>query len=1481
MKRFGRTVMILALFSGAAGSPCLADGFALRVENPVVRVGGSFNVDMVLAPVAGEQVIGGQVFVRFDPAAVEVSAHRDRYSSDAAFSTVEMFSVDAASGTIIFRARAPEPPTGRKIFLRVRARLIAPGATVFHFSSSVVTADERRLPSLSGYYQLFGIGEEGIDPLLYSALMSENNLLSAGVEVKKRAVEAETALGGVELKDVREREMADAIMGFSKKSITIGQGQWVRLDVLIKKFPRYELLSGASLTVSYDARYLTPTDSGGNATNNRVELVEPFTFEFQNQVDRTKGEIRLVVMTPMDVKLENPQFPVRLVSLYFKARGVTPAAAVRLSEVLLPVSAVDATLLREDAVVSVASGKLSCDPDLPPTLCPGNFELNGSVSFRISNSQQTAGAAAAPGAAAQQTTGYTATIEKMYLEQTWDLKMSGSFPNGIGLKGELVDSPHQDQQIRMRLIGTRGELLFGDFSASLAGASLVGLPVKAATGLQLAYKYGPWNLNALGVELRSSPGQRIINGNGTKGPYSITGEGSPVIIPASVCVEKDGACMAPGDYEFDTSRGELRFTKEPLLKNQSVTFRYEQSALNFSMGNITGGRLEYVPENRSFKAGATFYTTTSAQEGVSMILSAAQTFNLFKLPDVEDASICAPRTCKEVQLDHPFIIEGSILITAPNATPVREKDYLGTRILLGHRGRFQGKVYLRTSDFQHHYESFTITYDYYNPSYVNPIGYRTYTVTNEKDTSRQPWPTQIVPGSETLFVSDDEDPYVNNDDYMLCFNDPSSRVPADDPDVCPGDFGVGVLTGYSYKLVPAGGSFYVEFTEPMIPQNVFTDPGKPVHVKMKYHTIPAFLPSSSEFEKQALGFDAQYKAGRKWTFDAEFGRTNSDLSSSLHTIEDRIEVDASTSYLQPSSGNVCSYEYVTGTYGTLKCRLSRDRVFGQVLVEIQRCRRDTVTGTCLDEFDVPETFTSVYHIDEGYVIMSGRNTAGAEYSTFPDRGDILIVDYVYELTVSRLVEGTARDFSAKYDSKKLNFTLRRFKKHPFYDKNMMARALAETSLTEGTLNLAIKNFRLDLSRRDPQVDTVDAAGVLKSSMKNPSDALTLNYNSGRLSSLTFSLKRGASRGVTDVATNQQTDTRTRENGFNVIYSIIKNGVLDATLTRNSTRLQNLLYPSASTMADTEAFGFTYRPRENFTAGYGNSTTRTSPGSRRSTELKYNLTFPVLRIAKAGVNKTRSKSSAVLATGAIGAVNDTIDYNLDISPFWRVSNMRYTFTRNDSPARGDATAGTRNDNQNLNFAFKLTRKINLNPTYQRTSYFSANSHTSQKTFGWTSAYGRTEGKITLSLSLNQTTTKGTTTTTTGGMTTATPTGTRKTGIIPKMTYVASKETTYNLSLDYSKSPGSVSRNWVASFTHTPGDRLTLSGSYTHRGAYGAAGSIYKTYDLRLGYRISDDTALDVQYYRGRVSNVSATSASSQRSVRFSAELKTSFKGAGAR
>lgn len=1519
--------------------PCAVSwaGFRLDVVEPVLPVDKWFTMDVVVEPEQDRKVFGGQVIVEVDPDAVRLSEKRERYGSSEMFSVVERFDIKAASGTVIFRAGSSEEVTGPKVFLRVRAMLKRTGATTLRFSSSILAEDGKRKPSTDGYYRLFGIEDGEVDPLLHSALMTENNRLRMGVKVRERKemeVEGGEMLGVMELREVKEREEADAIIGFSHNSLRVGKDQYIRLDIEVKKLPSLENMNVLSVAVMYDTGALKPVDYGGFGSNNTVDLIPPFTFALANRINRAKGEVYLEVSTPMDGMKgveeteEITEFPVRVATLYFKAMREMPETVVRFGKVMMDVSS-DATVLKEDARVKIEGKRLSCAPGLPATLCSGNIDITGAISMRVTNSKEVRGATAGTNTA--QTGG--STINRMYLDQTWDLEMGGGFKNGWSLKGDVHAAPHSPQILHLSLASTNWEFLFGDYGANLTGGKMVGLTQRSASGFQWNYHKGPWSLKTALVESRTTPGQAIVVGTGISGPYQIAGVKGKAIILGSIRVEKNDAPLAPDKYDVDMVRGEIKFADNLLATDKLVVY-YEQSSFIFSTGDVSGARLDYAPDNKRLKAGATYIQAKSNIEGTTLRYN---TFGDFSLP-ASDSGLpkCSggldteSSTCVEVNLQNMYVVPNSIVITQvtytgkPDITDVYDE---GDELFIPHRGYFLGRIYVDYEKMKDYldlgsgqYSQFRVSYDYYNPAFIDTTGLVVYPKPATNNTLGQPWPTQMFPGSEQIYESDNAEYRVDSFDMAAEFCHKDNREASlieytdasgdeydfeiwDDPEVCDVEYANSPPLKW-YKLEQSGINYYLDFTD----STFGTDKN---YIKMTYYTIPSFLPTSSEFDKVALGVNAEYKLGRKWNFTADWGRTNSDLSSTFHTFEDRIEIDAET-FASSNKPGRCEYKYDPVEegdehVGMLICPLSHDKIFGEVTVRVERCKRydypENPNYVCIEGEYKPAEALNIrdINVEGGYVYIRGQNERKYcfdgkpvteceeenvrfyEYSKFPDKDDVLVVSYVYEPTLSKLVEADGYDFTAGFNSKafKKPFSLsfHRHEHDPNYDKRMGGGG-EFTSLFDIKTGFGVKKLGVKMDFLNRQNDVTrseqDKTGELKSSLKSPSRTITLNYAAtGRMDQIIYTKTIKKDYGITSVANDQRKDTTNKNSSFGTGYSLNKNGTMKVGYRHQLNDTADNMTSTPATRQKTDTYNWNYARSKKTTLAAAFSSSKTTPTNSKTTTNNYVLKLKPLAITQSlNVNFTRSRSYTEPTTGPQTNIIDSIAYGLVFIPIWKISNLSYNFSRRDTAPTGSQVVGTRSDNTAIGLTFKHGQRFEYVPNLNQTSNSSETSRSRSRTTGWRASYKVKVGKRT---SYTLDTDKKHTRTSSDNMTTISTTTTSSTSRGLTLNYKPGEKYSHNFIYKNSKQGTNQGRtgirNYTYSFGYLPHPRLSFSTRYNLTRSSGITSK--RAYNLIMSYKINNQTKLDLNYSRDTIAGSSRPSG--QRRTKFQAELKTDFRG----
>ena len=127
---FGKTAkwffaLVVALAAARALSPAtaLAAVFELEIAGgAAVRVGEVAYLKITMEQ-GTDPAVGAQCSLSADPAMIEFLPDRNLYAADALFSMVEKFKVSPETGTVVFHARANEPPGGRVVFLKAPFRM--------------------------------------------------------------------------------------------------------------------------------------------------------------------------------------------------------------------------------------------------------------------------------------------------------------------------------------------------------------------------------------------------------------------------------------------------------------------------------------------------------------------------------------------------------------------------------------------------------------------------------------------------------------------------------------------------------------------------------------------------------------------------------------------------------------------------------------------------------------------------------------------------------------------------------------------------------------------------------------------------------------------------------------------------------------------------------------------------------------------------------------------------------------------------------------------------------------------------------------------------------------------------------------------------------------------------------------------------------------------------------------------------------------
>lgn len=1087
-------------------------------------------------------------------------------------------------------------------------------------------------------------------------------------------------------------------------------------------------------------------------------------------------------------------------------------------------------------------------------------------------------------------------------------------------EGRHDPAPHTPQNLKLSLTSTNWEFLFGDYGTSISGGKMVKLTIPEATGIQWNYKKGPWGFKTALVESKTSPGEEIMTGDGTSGPYQLATMKQKAVILSSVRVEKEGVTLPSDKYDIDVVNGEIKF-KDNVLVGQTVVISYEQSAFNFTTGDLIGTRIDYRPENKRFKAGAAYIQAKSNIEGTTLTFNEVEDF---PMPASEDfLPLCkvgldaTSSHCVEVQLGNMYIVPGSIVISQQENTgrgAITEINDLNDELYIPHRGYLKGKIYLDYAKLEgsetNKYGDFKVSYDYYNPAFIEPTGLIVYTgVNNFTTTSGQPWPSQIFPGSELLYESDDSEQKLDSDDSVqYCFRD-ESEVSIENyeydsdgdgleeeldyeiwdfPEVC--DIGTAYIDSdlKQYKLMQEGINYYLDFKDST---NIDES-----YVKMTYDSIPTFLPSSSEFDKVAIGVNAEYKFGRKWNFTTDWGRTNSDLSSTFHTYEDRITIDAVTMASDEDFGERCRYEFSQLDEGILTCKLAHGNVFGNVTVQIEKCVRTTdINNECIPEdghYPI-EALDKLFNVTpDGEIRIKGQNKANSyecvidgetelcykAYSQFPDDGDILVVNYVFEPKLARLVEAEGYDFTAKFNTKafkkSFGISLHKHEHDPNYDQRLGGGG-GFTSLIEVSNNFSIKKLGVGIEFANRRKDETGTAGEktdeLSRSLNSPTRSIKLNYApTGRMDQITFGRTVQRDYGMTNIQNDQREDKTSRNLNFGTGYSLNKNGTMKLLLIHAQADSSDKITPTNSTRQKTDTYSWNYaRSKKTVLTAVRSISSSSKPTTQKSTTSDYKLKLKPFAVTQGlDIGFKRARTSSEQTTGTQTNVNDTIRYSLIFVPLWKISNLAYTFNRSDRAPSQSQQVGDRTDNTTIKFNFKLGQRFTWVPNISRNSQTSEARQSRTETTGWNASYTGRMGKA---FNYALTADKNNIGRSDNDMKTITTSSTTATSRGMTLNYRSSERTRHNFVYKNSRRQASSIRNYDYSLVYTPYTRLSITSRFNHSSS---SGLNTRKYDFIMSYRISDQTKLKLNYQNKTDKRVLSNK---QRKTLFQVELKTDFKG----
>ena len=1462
----------------------------LSIPKPAGQMGQETVAYVILEPEAGEQVNGAWITLSVNKDFVMLLVDRAHYASDPVFSKVEKFSVDPLTGSLVYRVRTEEPLGEAKVLLRVPLKFVQVGISSVTLTSSVYDTEMKRKPANSGYQRVAAY-KDTPDPLLLSSLIGENTTLTQTAmtqeleftEPEKASMALEMDLGVTELAAAESDEDADVVIEFSKREKTIGLRQWVRLDVIVTKYPKYESLGAVQLQIKYDPKYFTYTDARGQESD-VVELNEVFNLGFINTVDRLKGEIDLSL--GVDLLLEDPDLlkpPVNVVSLYFKGMSEGRAQTITMQNVKVPVVKEGSKMAKHDASISVSAQEQGCDSELPATLCSGSFKVAGTVTFNINNRNETQRTAIRSyteedGTLKQEQT--SVRVKKYYLEQTWNLNMDGSFRNGVRLTGSLLDNPHTPQQLSVALIGQDTTARFGDFNTSFTDAKLVSITSSQVTGLHLEHQHKNLKMRLLTAELNSSPGESTVTGKGHAGPYNFSQTSTP-IIQSSMRVYKNDEVLGSDEYAIDFARNQISFTK-PITTQDKVVLKYQLSSLLFSTGNIKAMRLDYATSDDNFKVGSTYITTMSPKGNAFTKLSTSETLDINDaIADTEtgatsyECGYFGAHECVELKLGNVYIVEGSIQVqnnAASNATTYTENS---AYVYIDHRGYLEGRLFIDKNKFG--IVNVTISYSYYNPQMITQQSFDIYEIQNMNSTANDlgRWRTDMFPGSELIYLSDNaEYDITEGQDEIVCHKDPTYELDVDSPLLCPGTYG-NVAGGIDYFIEGTDNNQYVQLNSTITTKK---------YLKIKYTPVPPDIAGGSEFEKVVWGVDTSFNLGKKIKFNAEYAQADSDLSASFNSTTEEIFVDVRTIATQDANDpltDTCWYvsQYTTGiTDEYLACQLSRKDLFGSIDIKIQKCENvDEESKECLQYSSLErDVLIPINDIDlkEGYIYFWRSRWTQSSSEVFPALGDKFYVTYTYDQTLDRVVTGDMYFMNLDYNTKNLVINLEKRGRDPLFDNAVSSYKDNIVDKFSGDISMTVKQkWNLAYSFKDSTEEVLDETGQLKSEYDKPSSSFSVSYNSGILSSLQYTRDTSGTKGYVLNSLNNKTETDTHTDNQSLSFTMdVKKTIFTVTGSLSQNKNEFYVGSQQDTDSKSQIYGFTYNPSRKISLTHNLTMLSTSPTGNTSDARTYSVTlktFPIVDITlKFDKNNTRATHSDE------PQLTENRNYSLAFKPFWKINNFNFTFSRNDKPG------GTiinpylqRTDTVNISFNTKYKRSLTWKPSYSRT----VNSKETQtwsltRNKNWTLEYKPTYSRFNPIFTMTQNNATTISDNLTSGANTTNSTRKRT----MTLNFDPTNKSSFSTSVDRTYGSTSPSKNLSFSYRMTLRENLSMNTKFTLNKSLGTTFSKTKNFDLSLSWAMDANTHFSLSYARKETRSSSLSSYSIPTVTTFSTELKTNFK-----
>jgi hypothetical protein len=1465
-----------------------------------VEVGQEGVVFLELMPGPGESVRGAWVSLSVNPEYIMLLADRQNYASDPAFSKVEKFSVDALSGALVFRVQTDEPLAENKILLRIPLKFIQVGLSSITFTSSIYGEDMARTPSNSGYQRLAGY-QGNLDPMLLSSLEGGNSTLTAttlahDIEFtapERQAAIMEASLGVTALEEASGDEDADVVIEFSKREATIGLRQWVRLDVVITKFPESELLAAAAFKVKYNPQVFTYTDSRGQEAES-VELNDFFNLGFVNKVNRNQGEID--IQLGVDLMLEDTsmlqKMPVTLVSLYFKGMQQVTSEPITLEEVKVPVTRPGSKLSRHAASVTIKPSEKGCDSDLPATLCTGSFKVSGTMSFNISNKDEVR-SAVERFSSDEVGTSENVSVKKFFLEQRWNLGMNGSLRNGIRLKGSLIDEPNVEQRLNMEMIGQDTIARFGDFNATIKDSTLVALKPSDVTGFQLEHKYNGLTVRGVLAELKSSTANPVtITGQGKKGPYNL-GASSGAIIPASVTVYRQNELLDAEEYTIDYARNQIHFS-EDLQSNETAIVNYQQSSLLFSTGNIRALRMDYETSNKNVRVGSTYITTMSPKNTSQVRILTTEAVNESQIITQESSTgttksfdcgfFGVGHSCFEIKLAHNYIVEGSIEIKNDLSSDTNTYTVDSKYVYIDHRGHLDGRFYVDTSRFPA--VKMNVTYTYYNPSNVTQRAFVLFPIRAIDQGSRNilidtegAWPTDMFPGSEVLYLSNDQEYDVSEgSDQIVCFKDARdlNKVDKDKTTFCPGTYSE---SAYTYYFENTGYDTTIRIPDEVVRQSV---------LKVLYTPVPPDLAGGSEFQKVAWGVDTNFKIGKRFEVKAEYAQANSDLSASFNTTEDQIVVDPNT--LESNTSTIvkshCTYD-PTGdaaktTDDKLICRLSHTDLFGTVLLKVQLC----------NEFDNTKEVCSIYDTIT-YDILVPRNRVDQDKGTitfergewmteygnlirFPNQGDKLYVTFSYEQKLDQLVTGDAYYVDSSYTGKNIQFNLHKSGQDPFFDDSVSLVENNSVDELSGDVTMAIgKKWKLKYDWKDANEQRIDnETGALSSDIVRDNSAMSLSFNSKVIKSLKFTTSRNRSSGFTggaDEANRIYSDEENTNDALDFLISM-KGGVYSVLGNLGKKEYNYMLGSKPNTSSVGSTYAFKYVPSQKFDLGFTKGNLHTNEGNTSDT-LAYNLNIRVIPLVKE-LRLEFKDTDTRPRYGADSSEVQDVAYNLQFQPLWKINNLNMDFRRQDTPGgTTDYPDAKRSESLTMGFNTQYKNYLKFTPSYTKNmDSIETKSYNNSTGLKWTLEYKLAKSKfnphVTYTRNKNNTRNRNLTTDSAES-----PTSTKTSTLV--LDFDPTNKISVSVTNDRSTGSSAPTRSKDLSLAYHCKlfQAISLDSRLAFNRTFGVNSKRSNTRSLNLSWPMTIDTSLSLKYHRS--ATTSGSSSATLPVTTFTLETQTKF------